>query len=103
MHSSAALFFLLPAKIQCRNKESESDSLTRRVFVKQLKNAAERVCFDRFKITNVIRNIHGAGAVSTEVATDILYYTIRDEKADDGVRRGDSVILGEKKNNIVPD
>lgn len=98
MHSSAALFFLLPAKIQCRNKESESDSLTRRVFVKQLKNAAERVCFDRFKITNVIRNIHGAGA-----ATDILYYTIRDEEADDGVRRGDSVILGEKKNNIVPD
>lgn len=70
-------FFLLPAKIQCRNKESESDSLTRRVFVKRLKNAAERVCFDRFKITNVIRNIHGAGAVSTEVATDILYYDTR--------------------------
>jgi len=47
--------------------------------------------------------MHGAGAVSTEVATDILYYTIRDEEADDGARRGDSVILGEKKNNIVPD
>lgn len=99
-------FFFLPAKIQCRNKESESDSLTRRVFVKRgepLKNAAERVCFDRFKITNVIRNIHGADAVSTKKSRRIFYITIRDEEADDGVRRGDSVILEKKKNNIVPD
>lgn len=70
-----AFFFLcFFATIQCRNKESESGSLTRRVFVKRLKNAAERVCFDRFKITNVIRNIHGAG---TKVATDILHYDTR--------------------------
>lgn len=88
-------------KIQRRSKESGSDSLTWRVFVKRLKNVAERVCFDRFKITNVTRNIFTVPVPCEYQSCDgyfILRYAMK--KPTTGVR---SVILGgKKKNNIVP-
>lgn len=90
---SAALFF---AKIHCRNKESASGSLTRRVFVKTAKTRP-KVCFDRFKITNAIRNIHAARQGGPARGCFIPVTRMTKPRC-----AGVTVTTGEK-NNIVPD
>lgn len=75
----------------------EDGSSTWRVFVKRFKTRP-KVCFDRFKITNAIRNIHDAAPRAAEPRDGYFMRVTRRGSLDEGA----TVISGEK-NNIVPD